>query len=1320
MKMKVEDLIRSNWIPPFQWLPAEDRGPRFLEWLEDVESKFAIVEWPKAEEGGKKLKRNTLLAVAGPEIRDKLKTLTGTGEDYDTAVQKLKEDLLADESLIFLISQALDMTQREGERMDDFALRVRKAHRRIDWDTVKEKHDLTNLMPILSVARGTSSQLVRDYCLSHKGIPELEVVLLKGRSKESTIYKNREMTGNLDTAGREVAVKQEKTDIETAYAVRNRYGKYSKRYELDQTQRQYYSSQNKGKTEARSETSKLCNFCGYAWPHLGGQTKCPAYQKECRNCGRKNHFARCCKSAAEKRSKGSIKAVWRLLDDKDQPGYSESEESEVESIYTLNTSKQDRITIGVNDKSVNFIIDTGSTAMIMTIQQFIEYEKKCCVQLFQSNAKLVPYGSEQPLEIVGKFEAQLEYQGKTVRETIYVVNTPKHQSANSLLSRKVATELGIVTLNVRQIEEDKFAKELLMFENVKNLPQNLKSILVKYSAQFKGIGTLCDKSGNIKYVKLNIDNTVEPVTQKYRPPPVHLEEKLIKELDKWEDIKATNIGPIIEKLPEDEPTTWLSNLVVTPKKLKPGQEARDMEVRPNIDMRLPNKAILRTRCHIPTVIEIRDKLQKAKAAVFSKLDIHKGYLNLALHPESRGITAHHTPRGPRRSTRLNYGTTSAAEIFQKEIAEALEGIDGCFNISDDIMVFGSSQKEHDKYLGEVLQRCQERDLRLGLDKCQFNLSEISYYGFVFTKEGMKPDPNKVATLKQAEPPKNASELRSFLGMATYSAPFISHFAKKTDKLRELLKTNKYEWLDEHQRAFEEMKECLTSETTLAYFIPKRKTELVVDGAQEGLSVILAQEDPNLKSFRVVSYASRACTDAERRYAPIERECLAAIWGTEKYHHYLSGGSFKLVTDHEPLVPLLNNPQKKAPVRIERMRIKIMGYDYQAEYRPGKDNPADWGSRHPLKEEPLEEEELEHYVNLLTHSQINSAITIEEIKKHTAESEMMQKIIKMIQVGQRDIKNPAFEPFKFVFPELAVVDGLVLRGDRIVVPNTLQNKIVNIAHEGHLGITKTKNLLRSRVWFPKMDKITEEVIRNCMACQVTAPQTARLPLKMTELPKGPMAKVSSDFYGPLPTGEYILLVNCLYSRYPMVRIVYSTSAKAVIPKLEEIFSEFGYPEEEFKSDNGSPFNSSEFKDYCKNHGFQAKPITPEEPKANGTSENFMKNFAKTIQTAISEKKDWRKELNIFLRNYRATPHQTTGKSPAEVMFPNRNFQVKLPSMREVERYHSDQVLRDRDASKKAAMKEYADSKKYVKEHGMNIGDMVLVPLIGQMKNRSSQQ
>ena len=118
-------------------------------------------------------------------------------------------------------------------------------------------------MPILSLTRGTSSQSGRDYCLSHKGIPQLEAVLLKV-GEVRTVYKNRKTTGKLDTAEREVTVKLGKTDIETAYAVKSRFGKYSNRHEFDQTQEQNYSSQNKGKTEVVSGASKLCNFCGYA------------------------------------------------------------------------------------------------------------------------------------------------------------------------------------------------------------------------------------------------------------------------------------------------------------------------------------------------------------------------------------------------------------------------------------------------------------------------------------------------------------------------------------------------------------------------------------------------------------------------------------------------------------------------------------------------------------------------------------------------------------------------------------------------------------------------------------------------------------------------------------------------------------------------------------------------------------------------------------------------------------------------------------------------------------------------------------------------
>ena len=173
------------------------------------------------------------------------------------------------------------------------------------------------------------------------------------------------------------------------------------------------------------------------------------------------------------------------------------------------------------------------------------------------------------------------------------------------------------------------------------------------------------------------------------------------------------------------------------------------------------------------------------------------------------------------------------------------------------------------------------------------------------------------------------------------------------------------------------------------------------------------------------------------------------------------------------------------------------------------------------------------------------------------------------------------------------------------------------------------------------------------------------------------------------------------------MVNSTSAQAVIPKFERIFSEFGYPLE-IMTDNGPPFRSQEFKEYVAESGFNVRNITPAEPKVNGQAKRFMKNLSKTVQTAIANKRNWREELMVFLRNYRATPHRTTGKAPAELMFPNRNFKTKVPTMKPVTPYHHDKEVREQDQRKKQIMKRYADSKRYVKDHDMEIGDVVLVP------------
>ena len=237
---------------------------------------------------------------------------------------------------------------------------------------------------------------------------------------------------------------------------------------------------------------------------------------------------------------------------------------------------------------------------------------------------------------------------------------------------------------------------------------------------------------------------------------------------------------------------------------------------------------------------------------------------------------------------------------------------------------------------------------------------------------------------------------------------------------------------------------------------------------------------------------------------------------------------------------------------------------------------------------------------------------------------------------------------------------MLRGDKIVIPTSLRNKVVKIAHEGHQGLVKTKQFLRSRVWFPKMDETVVAIVGPCVTCQATVNTPSQEPVKPTELPRGPWENLAVDYYGPLPSGDYVLVVIDEYSRFADIDFSTSTSAKATIPKLDRIFSSYGIPLQ-LKSDNGAPFNSEMFTNYCKFMGIEHHTITPLHPRANGLVENFNRMVNKVIRTSTIERKCWKQELYKFLRNYRATPHVTTGKCPADLLFQTRPYRVRLPEL-----------------------------------------------------------
>ena len=637
-----------------------------------------------------------------------------------------------------------------------------------------------------------------------------------------------------------------------------------------------------------------------------------------------------------------------------------------------------------------------------------------------------------------------------------------------------------------------------------------------------------------------------------------------------------------------------------------------------------------------------------------------------------------------------FGVNAASEIFQNKVEELLTGLPGCKNISDDIIVFGQNQETHDKNLRSVFERLKDNNVRLNKEKCVFSQPEIMFYGHIFSANGIRPDPKKVDTIKNATPPQNVSEVKSFLGMTQYVSRFIPGYANITAPLRSLTKqSTTWKWGNEESTAFNQLKDALTGEQVMSYFDPSKETEIIVDASPVGLGALLIQED------KIISYASRALSDVETRYSQTEREMLAIVWGAERFHLYVYGAKFSIVTDHKPLIGIFKG-HKLTSTRIDRWKLRLMPYDCKLIYRPGKNenNPADFISRHPNILEPDQNDIsiAESFINYVCNNAVPKAMSLDEVKMATKTDQTLQALIKAIESNQWS--DPLVKDFKKVKDEISVCNGVLLRGNRIILPAILQATAVDLAHAGHQGIVKTKALIREKLWFPGIDKMVEEKVKSCLACQATTQSKLPVhePLNMTSLPESAWKEVSTDFVGPFPSGDYLLVVTDAYSRFPEVEIITSTSARVVIPKLDAIFARQGIPEV-LKSDNGPPFNSNEFHQFAEYLGFRHRRITPYWPKANGEAERFVQTLEKSIRAAHLEGKNWKQHMFTFLRQYRATPHSTTGKSPSEALN-NRKLKTNLPDFppQSPEFSNTQQEIILRDRTRKSKMKAYADKKK----------------------------
>uniref|UniRef100_A0A7M5XNH5 Endonuclease n=1 Tax=Clytia hemisphaerica TaxID=252671 RepID=A0A7M5XNH5_9CNID len=942
-----------------------------------------------------------------------------------------------------------------------------------------------------------------------------------------------------------------------------------------------------------------CYRCGS--DHLASECRI-AKDKTCFNCGKKGHLKTVCQSKQNPNQQDNPTIRYITVED------SSSDDEFVLAIDNPSHSanKRHRIfPIKMNNITVEMLIDSGSDLNIISQETLTK---------MNFEPKRFPYKGQAK-----SFNAPIPF-----KECCYVKIRAGNSETNArfiINPHPSITILGYdssIELNLLRVGPDPVATTTTT-ERVNNITANsskMNDIITEYSDRFQGLGKLKGVSLNIK-----TDPSIQPVAQKPRRLPILMRKEVDTELD-----RLLELG-VIE--PVSDPPSWVNPIVPVPK-------PNSSNIRLCVDMRAANTAIIREPYQIPTLDELLHEFNGCK--LFTKLDLNKGYHQIELDKASRELTAFATHRGIFRYTRLLFGMSSAAEIYQREIELALTGLPGVKNISDDIIIGGRTEEELISRTEAVFERLRTKNLTVNPKKCNFLKTELLYMGHKLSQFGVSPDEEKVRSIVNLLPPTNIKELRSFLGMITYCSKFLPNFATVTEPLRNLLKKKDvpWEWTSVHQSTFDSLKELLLDSETLAYFDVNAETEISTDASCVGLGAVLMQKQKN-GTWRPVSYASRSLSPVERRYSPLERECLAVTYALERFRLYLYGLYFTIKTDHKPLVPIFSSPMKSITPRIENLVIKAMPYNFKMVYQPGKFNGADYLSRsNHDKHITVKRNVTEDFVNYVYEHTLPQSVSAETIAHEQHRDPDIKSIIDFIT---NDKMSPKCQYFTMRH-SFSIVNNVVMFNDRIFIPKSLRQHIIQIAHEGHQGIVRTKQRLRVKTWWPGMGPDVEEFIKSCHGCQVVGPLPKPTPLATTKIPDESWLLLGCDLVGPFPTGENLLVCVDYYSKYPEVELLHNVSSKSIATKLRKLFCRYGAPDC-IVTDNGPQFRKhTEFRKLLKEFNVKHRKVTPYHPMANGEVERFNRNLKKTIQASIAEGQNWRQALDNFLLSYRTTPHATT--------------------------------------------------------------------------------
>ena len=776
----------------------------------------------------------------------------------------------------------------------------------------------------------------------------------------------------------------------------------------------------------------------------------------------------------------------------------------------------------------------------------------------------------------------------------------------------VLTE-GSVTRENQPPEPESWLGEVNLDHLEEKLRRKVTTLLREYAS-------VCDgRLGTIKGAchRIDIVPGAKPIYQ--QPYRCGIERRKAEEAEVNRMLQAKVITP--------SNAEWASPIILVPKP--------DGSLRFCVDYRKLNSITVRDSYPMPRMDECIDSL--GSATVFTTLDCNSGYWQLPVATKDQDKTTFTCHAGSYKFLRLPFGLRNAPATFQRAMDIILSKVRWKYVLVylDDIIVFSNGNDEHLRHLAVVLRILREAGATLRLAKCEFFKREVRYLGHVIRPGKLAIYGRNLEAISKALPPKNKTQLRSFLGMCNVYRRFVKGFTRIAHPLtQKVCKDQPDSWenlADEELRAFEQLKRNLVTAPILALPRDGYAYTLDTDASEYQLGSCLLQEQPD-GTLHPIGYWSRTLTPAEKNYSSTEKECLAIVWAVQHLRPYLEGQRFTIRTDHDALKWLLNLRDPRG--RLARWSLRLQEFDYEVVYKPGKTHAlADGPSRlltTGLDKSHFDDDVpcLPRYASaflkatstgtnrsvwakpkttvdtvLLTRrDNMHSPISIDEMLSEQAADEYCQWARREMDRDTQG-KSPFAISQHGVLTRRSTLDGNL----QIIVPASLRQRLLEIAHcaptSGHPGRAKLYQTMRRAFYWPSMTVDIHHLVENCTTCAKNRMKEQKnvYPMRLFPATK-PLEFVAMDILGPLPRTQhgmrFILVITDRFTKLTKTVALRTITSLAVARAFCRawVFN-YGIPKI-LLTDNGTQFTASFFQNVCRILGIQKAFTAEYHPQTNG--------------------------------------------------------------------------------------------------------------------------